>query len=258
MDSKISSKIKSHSWKFTTNDKNSVILIKNIEIEKSFFTYKKNEDEIIGYVIFNTEAIRLSKLNKIDKIIWEKTSADFIKSLKLQDMKDDKELKFEKSETEELKEIVMKQSEELTELKKLVMKQSKDLIKLNTKSNGQIVENSIDESSSIESGETPIRETSQNSTDETLKNKSSRNLPAALRKALWIKYIGADKMIGNCHVCKHDISFMDFQGGHVVSKYHDGKNELSNLRVVCHTCNQSMGKGNMDEYIKEYFNNSLE
>jgi 5-methylcytosine-specific restriction endonuclease McrA len=80
-----------------------------------------------------------------------------------------------------------------------------------------------------------------------------KNIPKALKKMVWDKYVGANVGQTKCLCCKHeDIRQIEFHCGHIIAEANKGRTELSNLRPICAQCNLSMGKMNMDEFIKKY------
>lgn len=84
------------------------------------------------------------------------------------------------------------------------------------------------------------------------KKPKKEKIPAAVKNTLWHKYF-ADSITGKCQCCKiESISKSIFDAGHIVSENEGGKVELSNLRPICKLCNSSMGKMNMDVFIKKY------
>jgi len=83
------------------------------------------------------------------------------------------------------------------------------------------------------------------------KKRGSRTINAALKNAVWIAYFPTASE-GKCVCCKAStIGSRNFDCGHVVSVFDGGKTILGNLRPICGTCNSSMGKKNMDEFMKE-------
>ena len=81
---------------------------------------------------------------------------------------------------------------------------------------------------------------------------SNRNIPQAVRNAVWLKYMG-EVHSGKCYCCKLEtISKGVFECGHVISDKNGGKITLDNLRPICSLCNKSMGTRDMNEFIKEY------
>ncbi len=82
--------------------------------------------------------------------------------------------------------------------------------------------------------------------------KKKEKIPAAVKNTLWYNFF-QDSTTGKCQCCKIEaISKSIFDAGHIISEATGGKVELSNLRPICKLCNSSMGKMNMDEFIKKY------
>ena len=69
-----------------------------------------------------------------------------------------------------------------------------------------------------------------------------KNMPAALRQAVWKTYAGAQFEV-KCHVtwCKNIITPFAFEVGHNVPVSKGGTDDMSNLRPICSNCNKSMG-----------------
>lgn len=87
---------------------------------------------------------------------------------------------------------------------------------------------------------------------------SNRHIPQTVRNSVWLKYMG-EVHTGKCYCCKLElISKGVFECGHVISDKKGGKITLDNLRPICSLCNKSMGTKNMDEFMKEYYNDSNE
>lgn len=81
---------------------------------------------------------------------------------------------------------------------------------------------------------------------------SKRQIPQAVRNAVWLKYMG-EVHNGKCYCCKFEtISKGVFECGHVISDKNGGKITLDNLRPICSLCNRSMGTRDMNDFIKEY------
>jgi len=101
--------IKSKSWEFNFrygsigNYNECIDNIIQFKNEKSFFTYKKIEKDVVGYIILNnsTTLYHLLKIN--DCIKWKKTTANFIKGLCQKNILNNPNSK--KSSDEELKEL---------------------------------------------------------------------------------------------------------------------------------------------------------
>ena len=96
-----------------------------------------------------------------------------------------------------------------------------------------------------------------NDNNKNNKNKNKKqNIPAIIKKLVWNTYIGEDIGKAKCFCCNIiDITQLNFICGHYISEYNGGKIEINNLRPICLSCNLSMGKKNMDEFINNYFNN---
>jgi 5-methylcytosine-specific restriction endonuclease McrA len=91
----------------------------------------------------------------------------------------------------------------------------------------------------------------KNSTNKIKYNK--KNIPKALKRMVWDKYIGENVGKAKCLCCKHqDIRQIEFHCGHVIAEVNKGKTNIANLRPICAQCNLSMGSINMDLFIKKY------
>jgi 5-methylcytosine-specific restriction endonuclease McrA len=80
------------------------------------------------------------------------------------------------------------------------------------------------------------------------------SIPKAVKVQVWNIYIGADKAEGKCYVCGRTIHVTDFDLGHNQAVAKGGKNNISNLRPICRTCNTSMGTQAIESFKKKYFN----
>lgn len=78
-----------------------------------------------------------------------------------------------------------------------------------------------------------------------------KTIPKVLKNAVWDKYIGQDKGIGNCYCCQSNIDSKHFECGHIISEQDGGDITLDNLRPVCSLCNKSMGTQNMSDFISK-------
>ena len=79
------------------------------------------------------------------------------------------------------------------------------------------------------------------------------SIPKAIKQLVWNKYIGQDHGKGICQCCElTSITQMDFQCGHIRSKFNGGEETLLNLIPLCSLCNSSMGTMNMDEFCKKH------
>ncbi len=80
-----------------------------------------------------------------------------------------------------------------------------------------------------------------------------KSIPLSLKALVWNKYIGEEKGIGYCQCCrKNIIKQISFHCGHIVSERNGGSTTLNNLIPLCQTCNLSMGKQNMNDFVKKY------
>jgi len=84
-----------------------------------------------------------------------------------------------------------------------------------------------------------------------------KNIPKTLKRMVWDKYIGPDIGKSKCMCCKHqDIRQIEFHCGHVVAEVNNGYTNIDNLRPICAQCNLSMGRMNMDLFMKRFMVNS--
>ena len=82
---------------------------------------------------------------------------------------------------------------------------------------------------------------------------SKTYIPKAVRNAVWNKYIGTELAKAPCFVgCGEEISFFNFECGHVISDKYGGNVSIANLRPICGTCNKSMRCNNLNEFILKY------
>jgi hypothetical protein len=80
-----------------------------------------------------------------------------------------------------------------------------------------------------------------------------KSIPLSLKALVWNKYIGEEKGTGYCQCCrKNIIKQISFHCGHIISERNGGSTTLNNLIPLCQTCNLSMGKQNMNDFVKTY------
>jgi len=97
----------------------------------------------------------------------------------------------------------------------------------------------------------------------TTKQNKKINIPKALKIAVWNKYIGEDIGKTKCLCCNiTDITQLKFHTGHIISEFNGGLINIDNLKPICESCNKSMSKKNMNDFImilrsKETNNNTL-
>jgi hypothetical protein len=83
--------------------------------------------------------------------------------------------------------------------------------------------------------------------------KKKKTIPKKVKQLVWNLHMGEENGKGKCCCCgSTEISQMDFQCGHIVSEYNGGDIVIDNLLPICSLCNTSMGKTNMDEFIKKH------
>ena len=88
---------------------------------------------------------------------------------------------------------------------------------------------------------------------------TKKRIPAALKAAVWNKYIGEDVGSSTCQVCNnYKITQLNFHCGHIIPESQGGETVLTNLRAICSKCNLSMGKRNLNEFQSEYFPDYME
>ena len=85
--------------------------------------------------------------------------------------------------------------------------------------------------------------------EKTSKFKKKRTpLNKALRYSVWNSTFGERIAFGPCCCCRREVTQQTFEVGHVVAVAKGGQDAFDNLRVVCRTCNASMGSTNMDDW----------
>lgn len=76
-------------------------------------------------------------------------------------------------------------------------------------------------------------------------------IPKTKKREVWNTYIGEDVGRTKCFCCKtKDIVQVEFHCGHVTSEADGGTLDVFNLRPICALCNSSMGRRNMEEFMK--------
>jgi hypothetical protein len=78
-----------------------------------------------------------------------------------------------------------------------------------------------------------------------------QNIPKCVKNALWCNYF--ESRIGICQCCMREpITINNFHAGHVIAERDGGTTTLDNMKPICPLCNGSMGRENMDDFIKRY------
>jgi hypothetical protein len=86
---------------------------------------------------------------------------------------------------------------------------------------------------------------------EKIEKKKKVQIPSAVRNIVWNTYIGSNVKTGKCLCCNSEqISYPNFDCGHVISEANGGDYKVQNLRPVCGNCNGSMGTKNMVEFME--------
>lgn len=87
-----------------------------------------------------------------------------------------------------------------------------------------------------------------------IRKKRKQTIPKCLKITVWNDRIGLDIGRALCSVCKTNyITQMDFHCGHIVAEADGGETCASNLIPICHKCNLSMGKRNLNAFKDKYF-----
>lgn len=85
----------------------------------------------------------------------------------------------------------------------------------------------------------------------TKPGKRKKTIPKTIRNQVWRKYCG-NKLDSKCFCCDRELAYECWEAGHVIAESNGGNTDIENLRPVCMSCNRSMGKTNMIEFMKEY------
>lgn len=81
---------------------------------------------------------------------------------------------------------------------------------------------------------------------------TTRTASKTLKIQLWDRDFGKEGT-AKCPVCGViEITQLTFEAGRIIAGSKGGKYELSNVRAICKTCNQSMGEENMEDFMKKY------
>ena len=94
--------------------------------------------------------------------------------------------------------------------------------------------------------------TNKATTNKATTNKATKKgIPKTIRNQVWRKYCG-DKLDSKCFCCDQVLSYECWEAGHVISEANGGQTTVENLRPICLSCNRSMGKIHMFEFMKRY------
>ena len=78
-----------------------------------------------------------------------------------------------------------------------------------------------------------------------------KRITRATRLLVWENEFGI-QLTGKCPIlhCLEELSFNNFDCGHIKSEFNGGQNLVKNLRPICRSCNSSMGSTNWGNYIE--------
>jgi phage/plasmid-associated DNA primase len=81
----------------------------------------------------------------------------------------------------------------------------------------------------------------------------NKHIPSTIRNCVWNTYIGGEHKQGMCFCCNvEQITYANFECGHIQSRAKNGETKIYNLRPVCSQCNKSMGTSNMEYFMNKY------
>lgn len=99
---------------------------------------------------------------------------------------------------------------------------------------------------------TKTKDTQKITNSKATNNKATKKgIPKTIRNQVWRKYCG-DKLDSKCFCCDQVLSYECWEAGHVISEANGGQTTVENLRPICLSCNRSMGKIHMFEFMKRY------
>ncbi len=84
------------------------------------------------------------------------------------------------------------------------------------------------------------------------KKEKRKPVPKAVRMRLWDREF-PNNSNGRCFVCNKLVDHTNFQAGHITSVNQGGSDNINNLKIVCNSCNSSMGIMNLYEFKQMYF-----
>jgi hypothetical protein len=79
-----------------------------------------------------------------------------------------------------------------------------------------------------------------------------KKIPKTVRDTLWKNHFDAS-LEGNCYVCNTSINYHNFHAGHIISVRNGGTDNITNLKVLCISCNLSMGVNDLNDFKQKYF-----
>ena len=88
-------------------------------------------------------------------------------------------------------------------------------------------------------------------TDHSCLDEKRKQIPKKIRHDVWDKRFEG-KTDGVCFCCNDPVTIHQFHCGHIKSVFDGGKNEVSNLEVVCVRCNLDMSTMDMHVYKEQF------
>jgi len=75
-----------------------------------------------------------------------------------------------------------------------------------------------------------------------------KNLPKPIRHKVWINQF-KNSLVGKCVCCDRDITYDNWDCGHIIAVANGGEDKISNMLPTCRRCNLDMGIMDMNDYI---------
>lgn len=92
--------------------------------------------------------------------------------------------------------------------------------------------------------------TTVNSNSNTKKGR--KTIPKGIRRSIWdVEFEG--KMKGYCFCCDKSVDYDGWECGHILADSKGGDVIMDNLKVLCSSCNRSMGNIHMGDYMREWY-----
>ena len=93
---------------------------------------------------------------------------------------------------------------------------------------------------------------SVSSTPSTSSGRKRKTIPKGIRDSVWERDSGRN-YDGICFCCTKSVSCNKWECGHIISDADGGLPIMENLKVLCQSCNRSMGRMNLYEYKDIYY-----
>ena len=82
-----------------------------------------------------------------------------------------------------------------------------------------------------------------------------QKIPKKVRNEVWQSHNG-DLIYGTCYCCSENISFNNFECGHIIPHSKGGSSNKENLKPICSSCNKDMGTRHLEEYKNSITNSN--